>query len=378
MKIELRRVSISELIQGYEEKGPEGIEGVVAYSGKLDVRPAYQREFVYSGAKRDEVIRSVLKGFPISVMYWSKVGEDRYELMDGQQRTISICRYCADRYQNFSVDLKYFFNLPSDIRQKMLNYLIDIYICEGTPSEVLAWFKVINTGGEVLTIQELRNVSYTGPWLSDAKLHFSKPGCVAYMLGKDYLSGSAIRQDYLETAIQWIADKDGISTIEEYMGLHQKDADAHELWLYFQEVINWVKAIFPTYRKEMKNVEWGLLYNRHKGDALNPIAIEKQIQKLFFDDDVTRKAGIYEYVLDGQEKHLNIREFTAAQKQKAYDRQKGICPRCVAMHKPTATKVWNIEEMEADHIKPWHLGGKTEDSNCQMLCQQCNREKGGR
>ena len=278
MNIDRIQVTVRELIDGYEERGTDGIEGVVAYGGKLDVRPAYQREFIYPDKDRDEVIRSVKKGFPVNVMYWAKTGDGRFELMDGQQRTISICRYAAAKDEDnresyeqcFSVDNLYFFNLQPDQKQNILDYVLDIYVCDGTPSEVLDWFRIINIAGKVLTEQELRNTSYTGPWLSDAKLHFSKPNCTAYRMAKDYMSGSPIRQEYLETAIEWIADRDGLPSIEAYMALHQQDENANQLWIYFKRVIEWVQTIFPAKRKEMKGLPWGLLYNQFKDATLDP------------------------------------------------------------------------------------------------------------
>lgn len=379
MDIIRKQITVRELIDDYKENGLEGIEGVVAYGGKLDVRPAYQREYVYSGKDRDEVIHSVKKGFPINVMYWSKVGDDHYELMDGQQRTISICRYAAESERTFAVDYKYFFNLTDDEQEAILNYSLDIYICDGTPSEVLAWFQVINIAGVKLSDQELRNTSYTGTWLSDAKVHLSKPNCAAYNMAKDYVSGSPIRQEYLETAIRWIADRDGITgddPIKEYMALHQRDENANQLWIYFRRVIEWVQAIFPVKRKEMKGIEWGLLYNQFKDAELDPDKLEQEIKQLMMDDDVTNKKGIYTYVLTRDKRHLNIRAFTESMKRQAYERQKGICPFCQA--KGNAKIHYELKEMHADHITPWHLGGKTIAENCQMLCADCNRHKSGK
>ncbi|WP_343253232.1 HNH endonuclease family protein [Ligaoa zhengdingensis] len=379
MDITKKQITVRELIEGYEEKGAEGIEGVVAYSGKLDVRPAYQREYVYSGKDRDEVIHSVEKGFPINVMYWSKVGDDHYELMDGQQRTISICRYAAESERTFAVDYKYFFNLTADEQEAILNYPLDIYICDGTPSEVLAWFQVINIAGVKLSDQELRNTSYTGTWLSDAKIHLSKPNCAAYNMAKDYVSGSPIRQEYLEAAIRWVADRDGIvgdDPIKEYMALHQHDENANPLWIYFRRVIEWVQIIFPVKRKEMKGIEWGLLYNKFKDAELDPDKLEQEIKQLMMDDDVTNNKGIYTYVLTRDERHLNIRAFTESMKRQAYERQNGICPFCQA--KGNAKIHYELKEMHADHITPWHLGGKTIAENCQMLCADCNRHKSGK
>lgn len=368
MQIEPLRITIRELINGYTERGPQGIEGVVAYGGKLDVRPAYQREYVYSGKDRDEVIRSVMQRFPINVMYWSKVDDNHYEMMDGQQRTISICRYAAEGYRNFSVDFRYFFNLQPDEQEQILDYPIDVYVCDGTPSEVLAWFKVINIAGVRLSDQELRNTAYTGTWLADAKMHFSKPTCAAYNMAKDYMTGSAIRQDYLETAIEWIAARDGLNSIEEYMALHQHDENANQIWLYFRRVIEWVQAVFPVKRPAMKGIAWGLLYNQFKDTELDPDQLETRIQALMMDDDVTKKAGIYEYVLTGQESCLSIRAFTPSQKLSAFTRQHGVCAKC-------GRQCESVSDMEADHITPWSRGGKTIPENCQMLCKECNRRK---
>ena len=367
MKIDRIQVTVKELIDGYTEKGADGIEGVAAYGGRLDVRPPYQREYIYGTKDRDEVLRSVMKGFPINVMYWAKTGENRFALMDGQQRTISICRYAAESERTFAVDNRYFFNLEADERSALENYLLDIYICDGTPSEVLSWFRVINISGMRLSEQELRNTAYTGPWLADAKRHFSKPNCAAYHMAKDYMSGSPIRQEYLETAIKWIAARDGCRLIEDYMGLHQNDENANQLWIYFRRVIEWTQAIFPVKRKEMKGIDWGLLYNDSKDAALDPDALELRIKALMIDDDVTNRRGIYTYVLTGEEKYLSIRAFSDSQKRAAYERQGGICPGC--------KNHFALEKMQADHITPWSKGGKTVPENCKMLCAECNRRK---
>lgn len=370
MNIERKQVTICELINGYKEKGQAGIEGVVAYGGKLNVRPPYQREYIYQTKERDEVIRTLMKGFPVNVMYWAKVGDDGYELMDGQQRTISIGRYAAKSEQTFAVDYQYFFNLEEDEQKAMLDYVLDIYVCDGTPSEVLAWFKVINIAGKVLSDQELRNTSYTGTWLADAKVYFSKPNCIAYNIAKDYMIGSPIRQEYLATAIKWIAARDGLERIEDYMALHQRDENANPLRIYFQRVVDWIQAIFPKKRKDMKGVEWGLLYNAYKDAELDPDELETQVKALMMDDEVTKKSGIYPYVLTDNEKHLNLRTFTDSQKTAAYERQNGICLTC--------GKPFEFEQMAGDHITPWSQGGKTVPENCQMLCVPCNSSKGAK
>src|SRR3989339_2229431 len=296
-------------------------------------------------------------------MYWVKSEDGIFEVMDGQQRTVSFCEYIDGK---FSLNNLYFHNLTDTDKEQILNFKLMIYFCEGNDKEKLDWFKTINIAGEKLTDQELRNAIYTGTWLTDAKRHFSKTGCPAFNIGSDYLNGSAIRQDYLETTISWISDE----KIEQYMADHQHKPNANELWLYFQSVINWVKAVFPNYRREMKGVAFGPLYNQFKDKPQDPKKLEKEIAKLMQDDDVTKKSGIYEYVLIRNEKFLNIRAFTPNQKREAYERQKGICVKC--------KEHFEIEEMEADHITPWHEGGKTTAENCQMLCKQDNRTKSGK
>ena len=367
MKIELKEITVRELAEGYEDNAEEG---VVGYGGKLDIRPPYQREFIYKDKQRDAVIDTVTKYFPLNVMYWAVRYDGNFEIIDGQQRTISICQYVEG---DFSVKVgsfpenRAFHNLQNDEQEKILNYKLTLYLCSGADSEKLEWFKTINIAGEELTNQELLNAVYHGSWGYDAKRHFSKSNCPAYGLGKDYLSGAVNRQDYLETAIKWISE-DG--DIEKYMSEHQKEPNANELWLYFNSVINWVKTVFPKYRKEMKGIQWGLLYNEFKDQKYDSKKLEEEISKLMEDEDITNKKGIYSYVLNRKEKHLNIRAFSPNQKREAYERQKGICVVC--------KEHFEIEEMEADHITPWHEGGKTSADNCQMLCKDDNRTKSGK
>ena len=360
MKIELKEITIREVANGYVN---DEEEGVVGYSGKLNIRPKYQREFVYKDKQRDSVIETVKKNFPLNVMYWVKNEDDTYEVLDGQQRTISICEYAKG---SFSLNALYMHNLTDVEQNQILDYKLMIYFCEGNDKEKLDWFKTINIAGEKLTDQELRNAIYTGTWLTNAKKYFSKSGCAAYGIGSDYMTGSPIRQDYLETAISWLSN----DKIEEYMAVNQHKPNANELWLYFTGVMNWIKVVFPKYRKEMKGVNYGFLYNKFKDTAIDSAKLEKEITQLMQDEDVTKKSGIYEYVLTRNEKYLNIRAFTDKQKRESYERQKGICVKC--------KEHFEINEMEADHIKPWHEGGKTSAENCQMLCKQDNRTKSGK
>lgn len=359
MKIQLKEISIREVTSDYLNNNEEG---VVGYFGKLNIRPKYQREFVYKDKQRDAVIETLRKNFPLNVMYWVKNENETYEVLDGQQRTISICEYVAGK---FSLNYQYFHNLEDVEKDQILDYKLMVYFCEGNDKEKLDWFKTINIAGEKLTDQELRNAIYTGPWLTDAKKYFSKSGCPAYNVASDYLNGSPIRQDYLETAISWISDE----KIEQYMADNQHKPNANELWLYFQSVISWVKTVFPNYRREMKGVSFGTLYNKHKTNEFDSKKLEEEVVKLMQDEDVTKKSGIYEYVLNRNERSLSIRAFTDKQKREAYEKQVGICVKCKAH--------FEIDEMEADHIKPWHEGGKTNSENCQMLCKQDNRIKSG-
>lgn len=366
MKIELKEITVRELADSYKDNA-EG--GVVGYGGKLDIRPPYQREFIYKDKQRDAVINTVTKDFPLNVMYWAVREDGNFEVIDGQQRTISLCQYVKGVY---SIDGLAFHNLPKDKQEQILNYRLMIYHCSGKDSERLEWFRTINIAGEKLTDQELRNAVYAGSWTSDAKRYFSKTGCVAYQIGSDYLNGSAIRQEYLETAIDWISNGE----IEDYMSKHQHDHTAVDLWNYFQSVINWVAATFTTKRKFMKGVEWGKLYNEFKNKKYNPKEIEKETAKLIADDDVEKKNGIYPYILTKDEKYLSLRAFSPSMKQKVYEKQKGICPHC---KKEKKEKVyWELGEMEGDHITPWRDGGKTLEENCQMLCKGHNRRKSGK
>lgn len=366
MEIKLEEKTVREIFEGYEDSAENG---VVAYGGRLNVRPAFQREFVYKDKQRDAVIETVQKSFPLNVMYWIDDEKGGYELLDGQQRTISICQYVGGEY---SINHKTFSNLTNTEQEQILNYKLMIYICKGNDKEKLDWFKIINIAGERLYEQELRNAIYTGEWLSNAKQYFSKSGCPAYQIAGKYMRGSPIRQDYLESVLKWISANE-CKEIEDYMSAHQTDTNASELWLYFQNVISWVQTVFPVYRKEMQGVEWGLLYNKYGKKASEPQALEKRISELMQDDDITKRSGIYEFLLSGEEKHLNIRSFSDTIKRKVYEKQKGICPHCLKDKREKTH--FEIEEMEADHITPWCEGGKTELSNCQLLCREHNRRK---
>ena len=360
MRIELHELTVREIAENYLDSAENG---VTAYNGRLNIRPKYQREFVYDEKKRNAVIETIVKGFPLNVMYWVKNSNDEFEVLDGQQRTISFCQYVTG---DFSLNNRTFHNLTAPEQQQILDYKLMVYFCEGNDKEKLDWFQTINIAGEKLTMQELRNATYTGSWLSDAKLKFSKTQCAAYLMASDYMTGSPIRQEYLETALKWISN----DQIEAYMSSHQHDPNANELFFYFRSVIDWVANTFTKYRKEMKGLPWGTLYNQFKNIIVDTQKLEEEITSLMADDDVTNKKGIYMYVLTRQEKHLSVRAFDNRMKRTAYEKQKGLCRQC--------NQHFAIEQMEADHITPWSQGGKTLSENCQLLCKECNRRKSDR
>ncbi len=362
MDITLHTIPIRDIVEGFVDNQEEG---VVGYGGKLNIRPPFQREFVYNETQKKEVINSIFKGFPLNVMYWIRNENGTFELLDGQQRTLSICSYYNGDFSiNQEGSPRGFINLSPEQQEKFLSYELQIYICEnGTTDEQWKWFEIINIAGEKLTKQELRNAYYTGSWVMDAKWRFSKTGCAAFRLGEKYMSGTPIRQDYLETVLKWISGGD----IDEYMRKHQHDPNADREWQYFQQVIAWVKTLFPTYRNEMRGVAWGELYNKCKDNEYSATDLENKVAQLMMDDDVTNNKGVYDYVLTGDERKLNIRAFTPKMKRSAYERQKGICAKC--------KKHFELEGMEADHITPWSKGGTTTADNCQMLCVSCNRTK---
>ena len=363
MKVEPKAIPVRALVEGYSDDGEGGVRG---YGGRLDIRPPYQREFVYKDKQRDAVIETVTQGFPLNVMYWAVRDDGSYEVIDGQQRTISVAQYVVGDY---SVNSRFFDNLQDDEQAQILDYQLQVYFCEGNDSEKLAWFKVVNIAGVKLSNQELRNAVYFGPWLTHAKQYFSRTRGPAHSVGKDYLTGTPNRQHYLETAIKWAKAAD--QTIEDYMAEHQDDQTATALWSHFRTVIDRVEAVFPNTRPRiMKSVDWGGLYEYMKDETLDPAELETRVAALIMDSDVTKKAGIYPYLLTGEEKQLNIRAFDDAMKLAAFERQDGICALC--------DEACDLRDMEADHIDPWSQGGKTVAENCQVLCKPCNRRKSNR
>lgn len=373
MDIKLHEITIGELVDGYID---EGESGVFALDENLTIRPPYQREMVYSEAQQVKVIDSVMNDYPINVMYWMIVEKDedgnpiKFECLDGQQRTLSICHFIDGDYPVMvGGNPKYYNNLSAEEQKQINDYKTMIYFCEGTDDERLEWFKRINISGESLTEQEIRNAVYVGPWTASAKKTFSKSGCYAYNLGSNYLKGDPIRQEYLETVIKWICDRDGVATIEDYMAQHQNDKDASELKKYFTDVIEWIEDIFPDYDSKMKGLDWGTLYNKYHKKKYDKVQLKADAEALMADYEVQKKQNIYEYLLGGKrdEKLLNIRQFDEPTKRKQYATQGGVCPMC--------GKKFEYDEMHGDHKVPWSKGGKTVPENCQMLCTKCNLQK---
>lgn len=370
MKIFPVQIKIRDIFNGYTDLEDDG---VFAYGGKLAIRPPYQREFVYDLEQAEAVIHTVLNGFPLNVMYWVKVGPDQYEVLDGQQRTLSVMRYLHHKYPITLEGKKFYVDgLPNDKYDDLMNYEFMVYSCEGTESEKLAWFKIVNIAGERLSDQELRNSVYTGPWLSDAKRHFSKRNCAAKGLSDRYITGDPNRQELLEKALKGICEGQGLKDITEYMATHKSDADADELWQYFQDVINWASKIFPKYFPDMKGLDWCHLYNKYHTNVYNSSVMAAETRRLHEDDDVGKPRGIYEYLLCRDKdpfagRLLNLRAFEKRDKMAAYSKQEGICP-CCHQH-------FEFSEMEGDHIVPWSKGGRTIPENCQMLCKDCNGKK---
>lgn len=387
--MEIKRVAIKvkDLCKGYVNESETDIEqGVYAYNGKLCVRPAFQRSFVYDKQQENAVIDTVLKGFPLNIMYWVDNGDGTYDCLDGQQRTISLCNF-VDGISSFNAP---WFNgnkknyihtiqrIDPDMAERFMNYELEVYICKGTKAEQMEWFRTINIAGEELYPQELRNASYVSKWLTDAKRYFSKANasstakCPAERIGGQYTNKNANRQEILAQVISWRIGSTEDADICQYMEDHIHDEDASDLWNYFNNVINWINEIFPgVYDKGMASVNWGVLYNQYGEDDLDPDDICAKFDELM-EFKATKEldvsvAKITEYCITRDEKLLKHRQFSEAQRSTLYNRQKGICPDC-GQHFLKA-------DMHAHHIVPWYNGGITDLSNGIMLCKNCHTNR---
>lgn len=384
MEIVRKSITIRELCEGYVNESETQIEDAVkAYGGKLCVRPAFQRAFVYDKKQENAVIDTAMKGFPLNIMYWVDNGDGTYDCLDGQQRTISLCNF-VDGISSFEAPwlnggkknyIHTIQRIDPNMYERFMNYELEVYICRGAKSERMEWFRTINIAGEELYPQELRNANYVGPWLTDAKRHFSKASststakCPAERIGGQYTNKNANRQEILAQVISWFIGSTEDADICQYMEDHINDPDASELWDYFNDIVNWINEIFPGVDdKGMASVNWGALYNHYGEDDLDPDEICAK-----FDELIEFKASkeldisvakIVEYCITRDEKLLKHRQFNEAQRSTLYNRQKGICPDCGQHYLKT--------DMHAHHIIPWYNNGLTELSNGVMLCKECH------
>lgn len=389
MKTTLKtNITIKEICDGFVYNELEG-KGLFGLSSKLTIQPEYQRNYIYAegGGKREAaVIASILKGYPIGLIYFNKVSDDNLEVLDGQQRITSIGRFVTDKFaiKDENGHEQYFSGMAADKKDRILETKLLIYECEGTESQIKEWFKTINIAGVPLNDQELLNAVYSGPFVTLAKAEFSNSQNANIQKWGAYVSGSTNRQDFLERALEWVSR----GNIDDYMSRHRSDNSINELKTYFNSVIDWVSGVFIDVEKEMRGLEWGRLYEQFHKKAYSPAKVSKQVRELYADPYVERRKGVFEYILGGgvDKKLLEIRVFDEATKRVAYEKQtaaatkRGIsnCPLCAIGHDANRAKIWAFGEMDADHVTAWSKGGATDAKNCQMLCKTHNQSKGNR
>ncbi len=389
MKTTLKtNLTVKEVCDGFVYNEFEG-KGLFGLSGKLTIQPEYQRNYIYAsdGGKREiAVIESVLKGYPIGLIYFNKVSADGLEVLDGQQRITSLGRFITDKFaiKDENGMEQYFGGMAKDKQAKILETRFLIYECEGTESQIKEWFKTINIAGVPLNNQELLNAVYSGPFVTKAKEEFSNSQNANIQKWSAYVSGSANRQEFLECALDWVSK----GNIGDYMSKHRKDKNIDELKRYFNAVIDWVSSVFTDVEKEMRGLEWGRLYEEYHKKSYNPTKVSAEVRKLYGDPYIKNHKGIFEYVLGGSTdtKLLEVRVFDEATKKATYATQTAAaekkhisnCPLCAIGHDANKEKIWKLDEMDADHVAAWSKGGKTSTKNCQMLCKTHNRAKGNR
>jgi hypothetical protein len=389
MKTRLEKYKVSEIVDGFVYNELEG-KGLFGLSGKLTIQPEYQRNYIYADGKKDvAVIESLLKGYPLGLIYFNDVSEDKFEVLDGQQRITSLGRFVTRKFSIKDNDgfEQRFSSLSPDKQSKIMNSELLVYHCEGEESEIKEWFKTINIAGVPLNEQELLNAIYSGQFVTLAKAEFSNSGNANTQEWSAYVKGSPLRQDYLATALSWIAASKGQET-DGYMAEHRFDNNITELKTYFTTVIDWVSSVFRDVEKEMCGLDWGRLYETYHKQSYNPTKVSEAVQRLYSDFYVKKRNGIFEYVLGGESdtKLLEVRVFDEVTKQSVYKQQtaqakscgKSNCPLCVDGHDANKTKIWSIKDMDADHITAWSKGGATDVSNCQILCKTHNRAKGNK
>ena len=381
-------ITVKEICDGFVYNELEG-KGLFGLSGKLTIQPEYQRNYIYAsdgGKKEMAVIQSVLKGYPIGLIYFNKVNDNNLEVLDGQQRITSLGRFMSDKFaiKDENGSPQYFGGMAKDKQAKIWETKLLIYECEGTESEIKEWFKTINIAGIPLNDQELLNAVYSGPFVTLGKAEFSNSQNANIQKWSAYVSGSANRQEFLECALDWVSK----GNIGDYMSRHRLDKDINELKKYFNSVIDWVSSVFIDVESEMRGLEWGRLYEAYHKKAYNPAKVSVEVQKLYADPYVKNRKGIFEYILGGSvdTKSLEVRVFDEATKKAVYTTQtakaekkgKSNCPHCAIGHDANKAKIWNLSEMDADHVSAWSKGGKSDIKNCEMLCKTHNRAKGNR
>lgn len=387
MKTTLRTdITVRDICDGFVYNELEG-KGLFGLSGHLVIQPEYQRNFIYAEQNREAgVIDSILKGYPLGLIYFNKVADDKFEVLDGQQRITSIGRFVTNKFaikDNNGIE-QYFDGLAADLQKRILESTLLIYECVGDESEIKDWFKTINIVGVPLNSQELLNAVYSGPFVTVAKEEFSNKQNANIAKWSAYISGAVNRQDYLKTALEWVSNGE----VSKYMSAHRQDTNINELKQYFNSVLDWVSSVFTMVEKEMCGLEWGRLYREYHNQAYNPAQVAEKVKMLYADPYVKNRKGIFEYILGGclDTKLLDVRVFDEATKRNAYAEQTanaerdGVsnCPYCAIGHDANKNKIWKPNEMDADHVTAWSKGGKTDPSNCQMLCKSHNRAKGNR
>lgn len=381
-------ITVADICDGFVYNELEG-KGLFGLAGKLTIQPEYQRNYFYADGKKDvAVIDSLLKGYPLGLIYFNKVSDNNLEVLDGQQRITSFGRFVTNKFaiKDDNGMEQYFGGIASDKQEKILNTKLLIYECEGTETEIKDWFRTINIAGVPLNNQELLNAVYSGPFVTLAKAEFSNSQNANVQKWSAYISGAVNRQDYLERALEWVSR--GKDNVGEYMSRHRYDNNITELKTYFNSVIDWVSSVFMDVENEMRGLEWGRLYETYHHNPYNPSLISQEVQKLLADPYVTSRKGVFEYILGGgvDTKLLAVRVFDEATKSNVYASQTNKaqasgfsnCPLCALGHDATKTRIWKLSEMDADHVAAWSKGGATDIHNCQMLCKTHNQAKGNR
>jgi hypothetical protein len=379
-------ITVQDICEGFVYNELEG-KGLFGLAGRLTIQPEYQRNYIYADGKKDvAVIESILKGYPLGLIYFNKVSDDVLEVLDGQQRITSFGRYVTNKFaiKDENGMEQYFSGIAADKQAKILETKLLIYECEGTESEIKEWFKTINIAGVPLNNQELLNAVYSGPFVTLGKAEFSNSQNSNIQKWSAYISGSVNRQAFFERALDWVSQ----GNIGDYMSRHRYDTNINELKTYFNSVIDWVSTVFSDVESEMQGLEWGRLYETYHNTSYNPARVSEQVQKFYGDPYIKNRKGIFEYILGGSvdTNLLNVRVFDEATKKSVYATQtakaeangKSNCPHCAIGHDANKNKIWKLAEMDADHVAAWSKGGATDIKNCQMLCKTHNRAKGNR